>query len=195
MKVYTTEEILKAAEIGEVSMIDANHIVSLLDEARNIIGNSEPEIKNDFFLTHEILFLKSLYEKLLKEKVEKTKPVMTALFNHITCLEKNIMVVRDNKKAKITPGYIKKTVCEYHNITESQLLSNTRKHFIVECRQRAIYFTRKYITQMSLNQIGQYYNLDHSTIIHCVKAVENDIFSSSEYAAEIKDIEEIINQI
>lgn len=34
---YTTEEILKAAEIGEVSMIDAKHIVSLLDEARYIL--------------------------------------------------------------------------------------------------------------------------------------------------------------
>jgi hypothetical protein len=37
MKKYTKEEILKAAEIGEVSMIDAEHIVSLLDEARHII--------------------------------------------------------------------------------------------------------------------------------------------------------------
>jgi hypothetical protein len=34
---YTKEEILKAAEIGEVSMIDAKHIVSLLDEAKKII--------------------------------------------------------------------------------------------------------------------------------------------------------------
>ena len=34
MKKYTVDEILKAAEIGEVSMIDARHIVSLLDEAR-----------------------------------------------------------------------------------------------------------------------------------------------------------------
>ena len=32
-KKYTVEEFLKAAEIGEVSMIDARHIVSLLDEA------------------------------------------------------------------------------------------------------------------------------------------------------------------
>ena len=29
---YTKDEFLKAAELGEVSMIDANHIVSLLDE-------------------------------------------------------------------------------------------------------------------------------------------------------------------
>lgn len=34
---YTVEEILKAAEMGEVSMIDAKHIVSYLDEARGVI--------------------------------------------------------------------------------------------------------------------------------------------------------------
>jgi len=36
-KMYTVEEILKAAEIGEVSMIDAKHTVSLLDEAKHIL--------------------------------------------------------------------------------------------------------------------------------------------------------------
>lgn len=34
---YTKKEFLKAAEIGEVSMIDAKHIISLLDEARHIL--------------------------------------------------------------------------------------------------------------------------------------------------------------
>jgi hypothetical protein len=29
---YTKEQFLKAAELGEVSMIDAKHIISLLDE-------------------------------------------------------------------------------------------------------------------------------------------------------------------
>ena len=37
MEKYTKEEFLKAAEIGEVSMIDAKHIVSLLAEAKHII--------------------------------------------------------------------------------------------------------------------------------------------------------------
>lgn len=34
MKRYTKEEILFAGELGEVSMIDVSHVVSLLDEAR-----------------------------------------------------------------------------------------------------------------------------------------------------------------
>ena len=31
---YSKEEIIKAAEIGEINMLDAKHIVSLLDEAK-----------------------------------------------------------------------------------------------------------------------------------------------------------------
>lgn len=37
MKKYSIEEILKAAEIGETSMIDAKHICSLLDEAKQLL--------------------------------------------------------------------------------------------------------------------------------------------------------------
>ena len=33
---YTKQEFLNAAQLGEVSMIDARHIVSLLDEARDL---------------------------------------------------------------------------------------------------------------------------------------------------------------
>ena len=39
---YSEQEILKAAEIGEVSMIDANHIVSLLFDARlQLLGHND----------------------------------------------------------------------------------------------------------------------------------------------------------
>jgi len=44
---YTKEVILKAAEIGEVSMIDARHIVSLLDEAEAILKNDPERIPRD----------------------------------------------------------------------------------------------------------------------------------------------------
>jgi len=33
---YSKEDVLKAAEIGEINHIDAKHIVSLLDEAKKI---------------------------------------------------------------------------------------------------------------------------------------------------------------
>ena len=45
---YTTEVILKAAEIGEVSMIDARHIVSLLDEAFHKINKNKLPLTKEF---------------------------------------------------------------------------------------------------------------------------------------------------
>jgi len=36
---YTKQEFLNAAEAGEVSMIDAKHIVSLLDEVKEKVNN------------------------------------------------------------------------------------------------------------------------------------------------------------
>lgn len=38
---YTKEEILFAGELGEVSMIDVRHVVSLLDEAREKLKRKE----------------------------------------------------------------------------------------------------------------------------------------------------------
>lgn len=37
---YSKKAILKAGEIGEVSMIDVKHVCSLLDEACNLIGEN-----------------------------------------------------------------------------------------------------------------------------------------------------------
>jgi hypothetical protein len=44
MKLYSKEDFLKAAEEGEVSMIDAEHVVSLLDEVRKPVPLTESNI-------------------------------------------------------------------------------------------------------------------------------------------------------
>ncbi len=40
-EMYTKQEFLNAAKIGEVNMIDAKHTVSLLDEARELNKNTK----------------------------------------------------------------------------------------------------------------------------------------------------------
>jgi len=61
---YTPEEYLKAAEIGEVSMIDAKHVVSLLDEAREILkkGFDCWKCKNSFSNPFDELFCELDYD-------------------------------------------------------------------------------------------------------------------------------------
>ena len=48
MKKYTKEEFLKAAELGEVSMIDAKHIVSLLDEVKMTRKEYQKQYQKDY---------------------------------------------------------------------------------------------------------------------------------------------------
>jgi hypothetical protein len=43
-ELHTKQEFLDAAELGEVSMIDAKHVVSLLDEAREFNKKNQYKI-------------------------------------------------------------------------------------------------------------------------------------------------------
>jgi hypothetical protein len=55
MKYYSLDEILKAAQIGEVSMIDANHFVSLLEEARSELAKCQPQVIPYYRPIHELI--------------------------------------------------------------------------------------------------------------------------------------------
>ena len=48
MKKYTKEEFLRAAELGEVSIIDAKHIVSLLDEVKMTRKEYQKQYQKDY---------------------------------------------------------------------------------------------------------------------------------------------------
>ena len=48
MRKYTKEEFLKAAELGEVSMIDAKYIVSLLDEVKMTRKEYQKQYQKDY---------------------------------------------------------------------------------------------------------------------------------------------------
>lgn len=52
---YTKEDILLAAKIGEVSVIDAEHIISLLDEARNINHRNDFEYLKSILLSNSVI--------------------------------------------------------------------------------------------------------------------------------------------
>ena len=68
---YTKEQFLKAAELGEVSMIDAKHIVSLLDEVELPQQN---DVREDGVEKHPLEILRN------KIKNEIGKPMMSSSY-------------------------------------------------------------------------------------------------------------------
>lgn len=75
MKKYTKGEFLKAAEIGEVSMIDARHTVSLLDKAKHIlkVGFDCYKCKHSFSNPFDQYYCQKTNEKGEKYDLETDK--------------------------------------------------------------------------------------------------------------------------
>ncbi|MFY7811227.1 MAG: chromosomal replication initiator protein DnaA [Flavobacterium sp.] len=93
-------------------------------------------------------------------------------------LAKNIVekFVKSVKK-EISIDYIQKVVSDYFQIDVNALQSKTRKREIVQARQLAMYFSKKY-TKTSLASIGsQIGKRDHATVLHACKTVDN-LFST-----------------
>jgi len=67
--------------------------------------------------------------------------------------------------------------------------SKMKKEEIVEVRQIAMYFLRKY-TRLSLKNIGSHFgNRDHSTVIHSLKKVQDLAEVEKYYKKQLDNLE------
>ena len=79
------------------------------------------------------------------------------------------------QRSAITVPQIQRITCEVLNIAEDLIRARTRKREIVQARQIAMYFSKQ-LTKHSLKAIGQHFGgRDHSTVIHAVRSVEDQI--------------------
>ncbi len=77
-------------------------------------------------------------------------------------------------KKNVTIDTIKRLICNEFGISESELVSTSRKNKIVYPRQVAIYLSRKY-TDQPIKTIGKSFNRYHATAIHSINSVEKAI--------------------
>ncbi|MEN1783898.1 MAG: chromosomal replication initiator protein DnaA [Bacteroidota bacterium] len=78
-----------------------------------------------------------------------------------------------NTKREVSIDYIQKIVSDYFDMDVDTLQSKTRKRHIVQARQLAMFFAKKF-TKASLASIGsQIGKRDHATVLHACKTVEN----------------------
>lgn len=93
-----------------------------------------------------------------------------------------------NVKREISIDYIQKVVSEYFQLDVETLQSKTRKRHIVQARQLAMFFAKKY-TKASLQNIGsQIGDRDHATVLHACKTVDNLIETDRHFKKFVDDI-------
>jgi len=93
-----------------------------------------------------------------------------------------------NVKREISIDYIQKVVSDYFQLDTETLKSKTRKRHIVQARQLAMYFSKKF-TKASLANIGsQIGDRDHATVLHAVKTVDNLVATDKQFKKFVEDI-------
>ena len=93
-----------------------------------------------------------------------------------------------NTKREISIDYIQKVVSDYFQMDIETLQSKTRRRHIVQARQLAMYFAKKF-TKASLASIGnQIGKRDHATVLHACKTVDNLTFTDKQFRKYVEDL-------
>lgn len=87
---------------------------------------------------------------------------------------------------------ITKIVCQYYGIYYKHVFRESRIRIYVKARQLSMYLIRKSNENISLHNIGDFFDKDHSTVVHSCKTVENDMDTNEKYR---KDVEFMLDQI
>uniref|UniRef100_UPI00404B2BA8 chromosomal replication initiator protein DnaA n=1 Tax=Flavobacterium sp. TaxID=239 RepID=UPI00404B2BA8 len=94
-----------------------------------------------------------------------------------------------NIKKEISIDYIQKVVSDYFQMDLNTLQSKTRKRDVVQARQLAMFFAKKY-TKASLANIGsQIGDRDHATVLHACKTIDNLASTDKQFKKYVDDIQ------
>lgn len=93
-------------------------------------------------------------------------------------------------KKFLSPKKIIKAVAEFYDMTEKDIIQQSRKKDVVRPRQIAMYLMREHLKN-SYPSIGEKFGgRDHTTVIHSCEKVGQDLLKTPELAEELKAIKE-----
>lgn len=84
-------------------------------------------------------------------------------------------ITTDSLPVSVIVEKILETVSETYGVSLDDMKSSARAQNISQARNVAMYVMKKVIANITLKEIGVYFNKDHATVIHSVKRIEDTI--------------------
>ena len=129
----------------------------------------------------------ALNKLLALSNLEKTEITMEVAMKELQT------IISPDKPKEITPQLIIDVVCEHFHVTMEQMISKSRSSDIAKPRQIAMYLCKN-MTDTSLETIGSLLGgRDHSTVIHGVNKIEEEVASNESTSNVISIIKKKIN--
>ncbi|KRL27831.1 DNA-directed DNA replication initiator protein [Limosilactobacillus frumenti DSM 13145] len=93
-----------------------------------------------------------------------------------------------SKKTVVTVSAIQKSVADYYDITQADIVGKKRVKQIVVPRQIAMYLSRE-LTDYSLPKIGKEFGgKDHTTVLHAIDKIEEEMKSNNDLNEQINTL-------
>ena len=101
-------------------------------------------------------------------------------------------IINPDKPKEITPELIIEVVAEHFGVSTEDITSKKRNYEFVQPRQVVMYLCRK-LTDTSYVNIGKLLGKkDHTTIIHGVNKIEDELKNNDELASKVETIKKKI---
>ena len=176
-ELYTLEERLctrfECSGIYDINPPDFETRIAILKKKADNIG-----IEIDDTILRYIAEQITLNIRELEGAVKMMKSYHDLMNKKITLdLAKSVLKDYETETKKtITLDYIADNVEKYCNLNKNELLSATRSKKVSYPRQIAMYIMKE-VTNYSLVQIGEFFKKDHTTIMHGIKKIQEDMES------------------
>lgn len=139
----------------------------------------------------------------IKSNIRELEGALNKLIAYSNLVQKDITldiaikelqnIISPDKPREITPQLIVEVVSEHFGITVDQIMSKSRSSDIAKPRQIAMYLCKN-MTDLPLDSIGQLLGgRDHSTVIHGIKKVTDEISSDSAFKQTVETVKKKIN--
>ena len=100
-----------------------------------------------------------------------------------------------NTSKEISIDYIQKVVCDYFSMEMDVLQSKSRKRNVVQARQLAMFFAKRF-TKASLATIGtQIGKRDHATVLHACKTVGNLSETDRQFKVYVEELDKKLSSM
>ena len=84
-----------------------------------------------------------------------------------------------------------RTVCEVLKADKLKVLTPNRSKNLVFARNMCYFIFRRYFS-MTLKEIGQSFDRDHTTVIHGIQTFQNDIDCIKYYKGQYEEVQQIL---
>jgi chromosomal replication initiation ATPase DnaA len=127
-------------------------------------------------------------------KYAKAEEIAKVQEQYIAQLEELIRERDADNGERLQLKDIMSSVCNYYQVPARDIFGTRRYRHYVRPRQIVCYIAKLHIPDITLKEIGKYLgNRDHSTVIHSVRSVEDEMSYNKRFEKEVNEIKLMLN--